>query len=126
MPLPVGQTPMFRRRRLGQELRTLRETKGLTLTELAELINWNHTKLSRMETAKIRPDVGDVMDILDALKVEGDEHTRLVTLARLANQRGWWRAFVGMPVRQAGYAELEAGACAIFQYSAVYIPGLLQ
>ncbi|GAA1795085.1 helix-turn-helix transcriptional regulator [Luedemannella flava] len=124
--MPVGHSPLFRRRRLGEELRDLREAKGLKLQALAAELGWSHTKLSRLENAKVRPDVADVMDLLEALGVEPAQEQRLITLARQANQRGWWKAYAEMPQRQAGYAELEAGAREIWQYSLAFVPGLLQ
>src|SRR5690348_5520351 len=124
--MPVGHSPLFRRRRLGEELRELREAKGLKLQALAAELGWSHTKLSRLENAKVRPDVADVMDLLEVLGVEPAQEQRLIMLARQANQRGWWKAYAEMPQRQAGYAELEAGAREIWQYGLVYVPGLLQ
>jgi len=124
--MAVGNSPRFRRRRLGEELRAIREAKRYTLTQLAAELGWSHTKLSRLENAKVRPDVGDVMDILEALGVEGDLERRLINLARQATQRGWWRAYADMPERQAGVAELESEATEIWEYSLVFVPGLLQ
>lgn len=117
---------MFRRKRLGEELRELREAKGYRLQQLAAELGWSHTKLSRLENAKVRADVGEVMDLLDVLGVSPEQERRLVALARQANQRGWWRAYAEMPQRQAAYAELEASALLIRQFGLVYLPGLLQ
>jgi transcriptional regulator with XRE-family HTH domain len=117
---------MIRRRRLGEALRELREGKGYTLQALAGELGWSHTKLSRLENAKVRPDVADVMDLLEVLGVPEDQERRLIALARQANQRGWWRAYADMPQRQAGYAELEASATSIEEFALVYVPGLLQ
>jgi transcriptional regulator with XRE-family HTH domain len=117
---------MFRRKRLGEELRELREAKGYRLQQLAAELGWSHTKLSRLENAKVRADVGEVMDLLDVLGVSPEQERRLVALARQANQRGWWRAYAEMPQRQAAFAELEASALSIQQFGLVYLPGLLQ
>ncbi|MBT8226395.1 MAG: helix-turn-helix domain-containing protein [Dactylosporangium sp.] len=124
--MPVGQSPMFRRRRLGAQLRDLREVRGYKLQQLAAELGWSHTKLSRLENAKVRPDVADVMDLVEALDATAEQQRRFIALARQANQRGWWRAYAEMPQRQAGQAELEAGAIGIWGYSLVFIPGLLQ
>ncbi len=117
----------MRRRRLASELRRLREAAKLTNEQLASRLGWSTAKLSRYENARQRPDVGEIMDLLDALEIHGSEHDRLVTLAREANARGWWRAFGDdMSVRQRGYAELEAGAVQIRDFSQNVVPGLLQ
>ena len=66
------------------------------------------------------------MKILDALGVEGERWTQIVTIAREAGERGWWESTRGMGERQALYANLEAGAAAIREYQQTFIPGLLQ
>lgn len=117
---------MTKRLRLGEELRGLRESRKWSTTHVGSLQGWSHTKISRLETGKVRPDVGEVMDLLDLYGVAGDQYDRLVTLARQANARGWWKAYAGMPARQAGYAEMESDVVSIREYSLVFIPGLVQ
>lgn len=117
---------MSKRRRLGTELRELREARNLTLLYVAGQLGWSHTKLSRLETGKVRPDVGEIMDLLDVLDVTGEKFHSLVALARQANARGWWLAYQGMPARQAGFAEMESDVVSIRDYALVFIPGLLQ
>ena len=117
---------MSKRLRLGEELRKLRETKGWSVTHVAALQGWSHTKVSRLETGKVRPDVGEVMDLLDVYGVTGDAYDRLVSLVRQANARGWWRAYAGMPARQMGFAEMESAVVGIREYAQVFVPGLLQ
>ncbi|WP_245674101.1 helix-turn-helix domain-containing protein [Actinoplanes rectilineatus] len=124
--MPAGQGPIGKRLRLGNELRKLRESKDWSVTHVAGLMGWSHSKVSRLETAKVRPDVGEVMDLLDAYGVGGEEHDRLVSLTREANARGWWRAFAGMPARQMGFAEMESSVLGIREHALVYVPGLLQ
>lgn len=124
--MSIGPSALSRRRRLGEELRALREARKYTLLQVAGELGWSHTKLSRLENAKVRPDVGDVMDLLEVLGVTGDQERRLIALARQANRRGWWRAYAEMPERQAGVAELEADAIEIWEYALTYVPGLLQ
>jgi transcriptional regulator with XRE-family HTH domain len=117
---------MSKRLRLGEELRKLRESKSWSVTHVAALQGWSHTKVSRLETGKVRPDVGEVMDLLDLYGVTGDAFDRLVALARQANARGWWKAYAGMPARQMGFAEMESTVVGIREYAQVFVPGLLQ
>lgn len=126
--MSVGFSPVVRRRRLGTEIRMLREGEKLTLTQLGGLVGWSAAKLSRLENARIRPDVGDVMDVLDALGVAGPRRDELIALARdAANSRGWWNAY-GAEVfdRQQPYAEYENGAVQIREFQITHVPGLLQ
>lgn len=126
--MSVGHSPIVRRRRLGAELRRLREAAGLTGDQLAARVGWSSSKVSRIENARVRPEVGDVMDVLDELGVTGAKREELIAIARdAASTRGWWRAYGDdMSLRQKGYAELEAGAAHIREYQLVLVPGLLQ
>ncbi|MEV6494346.1 helix-turn-helix transcriptional regulator [Actinoplanes sp. NPDC051633] len=124
--MPADQAPMSKRLRLCEELRKLREGKSWSVTHVAALQGWSHTKVSRLETGKVRPDVGEVMDLLDLYGVTGEHNDRLVTLARQANACGWWKAYAGMPARQMGFAEMESAVTVIREYAAAFIPGLVQ
>ena len=44
--------PTVRRRRLGQELRRLRELKGMTAEEVAERLLVSQSKISRLENGR--------------------------------------------------------------------------
>ena len=92
-------SPFVRRRRLAAELRTLRERKGMTADRLAKLIHQSRMKISRLENAHGRPDLAEVMKILDLLERQrrqvagGRPHrprrrrTRLVGLLRRRDGR---------------------------------------
>jgi transcriptional regulator with XRE-family HTH domain len=117
-----------RRRRLGAELRRLREAAGLTGDQVIARIGWaSASKLSRLENGRSRPDLADVLDLLDLYEVDGPERDELVSVARDAgNTRGWLRSYPVMTKRQRGYAELESGCVAIREYATASVPGLLQ
>lgn len=121
-------SPYVRRVRLARELRELREAAGLSHAELAEKANGpSKWTISRLENARIWPDVGDVVAILDALGVGGARWVELRQVARDAAERGWWHRDAGrMGERQAMYADLEHGAATIREYQLTYVPGLLQ
>ncbi|MBW5259560.1 helix-turn-helix domain-containing protein, partial [Streptomyces poriferorum] len=57
--------PAVRRRKLGEELRSLRHASGLTSRDAARLLGWHQSKVSRIETgvSGVRP--GDVTRLLD-------------------------------------------------------------
>lgn len=121
-------SPMVRRRRLGAELRTLRDRAGLTGEQVIERVGWpSASKLSRIENGRTRPDLSDVLDLLDLYGATGAEREKLIAIARdAANTRGWWRSFAELGHRQRGYAELEAGVVELREYQQSLIPGLLQ
>ncbi|MEU7820002.1 helix-turn-helix transcriptional regulator [Catellatospora sp. NPDC049133] len=126
--MPRGSSPIVRRQRLGVELRRLRETAGLTGEQVVDQVGWAaKSKLSRLENGRSRPDLADVLDLLDLYEVRGRDRDQLVAIARDAgNTRGWLRAYPVMTQRQRGYAELEAGSARIREYGLSIVPGLLQ
>jgi transcriptional regulator with XRE-family HTH domain len=120
-------SPFVRRRRLATELRNLREEKGMTAGRLSQLLHQSRMKVSRLENAHIRPDLAEVMKILDILGVTGDKWNEVVRIARDAAERGWWDSFGdAMGPRQRLYADLESGASSIREYNQTAIPGILQ
>ena len=118
-------SPYVRRLRLGAELRGLRAEAGLTHEQLAKRIGESRAQISRLENGHVVDQAG-VMKILDALGVEGERWTQVMTIAREAGERGWWESTRGMGDRQALYANLEAGATVIHEYQQTFLPGLLQ
>lgn len=126
MPLPTS--PVIRRARLGAELRQLRRREALTLEQVCDRLGWASTsKLSRIELGQSRPDLADVLDLLDVYQVPAPQRDALIVIARdAATSRGWWKALGEMSERQRTYAELEAGAASIVDYQPAVVPGLLQ
>src|SRR5687768_7614356 len=89
--MAVGSPPTVRRRQLGRELRRLREEAHLLAEQIAERLGCSPSRISRIETARIRITPGTVHEILDALGIDGPERGRLVSLAREAEEPGWWQ-----------------------------------
>jgi transcriptional regulator with XRE-family HTH domain len=118
-------SPYVRRLRLGAELRSMRVAAKLTHEQVGRKIGVSRAQVSRLENGH-SVDQGDVMKILDALGVDGDRWTQVMTIAREAGEKGWWESTRGMGERQALYANLEAGARQIREYQQTLIPGLLQ
>ena len=118
-------SPYVRRLRLAAELRSLRAEGGLTHEQLARKIGQSRAQISRLENGHV-VDQDDVMKILDALGVDDDRWTEIMTIAREAGERGWWESNRFMGERQALYANLEAGAQTIREFQMTFIPGLLQ
>ena len=118
-------SPYVRRLRLGAEMRTMRAAAGLTAAQLGKQIGRSRADISRLENGHV-VDQADVMKILDALNVDGDRWTQVMTIAREAGEKGWWESYKTMGDRQAMYANLEAGAGSICEYQQTFVPGLLQ
>jgi transcriptional regulator with XRE-family HTH domain len=118
-------SPYVRRLRLGAEVRALRAEAGLTADQLGKRIRRSRADISRLENGHV-VDQADVISILDALGVNGDRWTKIVTIAREAGEKGWWESYRSMGDRQALIANLEAGAASIRKYEQTFLPGLLQ
>ena len=127
-PAQPQHSPILRRRRLGTELRRLREAANLTGDQVIERVGWaSASKLSRLENGRSRPDLNDVLTLLDLYGASDAARDELVGITREAgDMREWLRSYPVMTKRQRSYAELEAGCAEIREYSPVIVPGLLQ
>lgn len=117
--------PTVRRRRLGLELRRLRERKGLTAEDVAARLLVSQSKISRLENGRRSISPRDVRDLCQIYSV-GDERVidSLMKMAKESRQRGWWHAFGDVPYSV--YIGLEADAASVRNYESLVVPGLLQ
>src|SRR2546421_12912295 len=87
--------PVVPRRRLGAELRALREQAGLTIDEVAKALECSVSKVSRLETGQGIPYRRDVRDLLDRYGITDPAHRdRLMRWVREGNRQGWWDALL--------------------------------
>ena len=120
------RTPTGRRRRLGAELRRLREETGLTIDQVAEALECSQSKVSRIETGQVSATPRDVRDMLGLYQVPDSQREAMVQIAREARQPGWWQKFVDVPDGVPAYVGLETAATSIDIYMSVIVPALLQ
>lgn len=128
---PEGGTaggPTVLRMLLGAHLRRLREAQRVTREDAGWEIRSSESKISRMELGRVSFKERDVADLLTLYGVDdGEERDRLLTLARDANNPGWWHRFGDvLPSWFQSYLGLEAAASLIRTYEVQFIPGLLQ
>jgi transcriptional regulator with XRE-family HTH domain len=120
-------TPTVRGRQLARELRKLREHSDLTGEQAAAKMGWEQSKISRMETAKMRITSGEVMELCEMYGIEGHKRDQLVLLARSARQRDWWRDYSDYVKKGfIDFLAFEAEAQTSHGYEAQVIPGILQ
>ncbi|WP_230203099.1 helix-turn-helix domain-containing protein [Parafrankia discariae] len=121
-------SPTVRRRRLGAELRRLRETAGVTADQARIHLDCAASKISRIELGRSPTTARDVADLLELYQVtDSDTVTALTALARQSNERGWWQSYGDLlPGWFDGYIGLETEASAITTYETQLVPGLLQ
>ena len=120
------RTPTGRRRRLGAELRRLREEAGLTIDRVAEALECSPSEVSRIETGQVSATLRDVRDMLELYRVDDAQREAMVRVAREARQRGWWQKFVDVPDGVPAYVGLETAATSIDIYMSLIVPALLQ
>ncbi|MEU7136821.1 helix-turn-helix transcriptional regulator [Streptomyces sp. NPDC046261] len=117
-----------RRRRLGAELRALREAANVSAEEAARAIHGDKSKISRQETGRHRVTRLE-LDALLGLYGVGDDKRRqwLIALAADGGKRSWWRQHSDIlrdEFKELLTLESDAARIATFQTQAV--PGLLQ
>ncbi|AXG82682.1 XRE family transcriptional regulator [Streptomyces paludis] len=120
--------PTVRRRRLGLELKRLRENAKLTLEDVGNQSGLSASKISRIESATRGARTADVERLLGIYGVtdrDSDLAKFLLILARDGGKRGWWQTYDLSPV-YADLIGLEADASSVNTFEPLLIPGLLQ
>lgn len=116
-----------RGRALGSALRAARDSKGITLRALGQLVGRPAGTLSAWETATHRPKPDQVAKVLVALGVTGDEYDEIIQLAYDDEATTW--VATSVPSQRAQLQALvnfESSAAKITDVAPSLIPGLLQ
>ncbi|MGW3294433.1 helix-turn-helix domain-containing protein [Streptomyces xiamenensis] len=118
----------FRSRRLGADLRQLREGAKLGSEAVAREMGFSRPKLSRIEAGEVRVSQNDMKALLSLYGVADEQRRSLfVQAARDAHKSGWWQAYQDtLPRTYADYIALESEAVEIKNFEPILIPGLLQ
>ncbi|RAY14058.1 XRE family transcriptional regulator [Actinomadura craniellae] len=120
-------SPFIRRRRLGVKLRKLRESRDMTIDDMARVILQSRSKICKIENGQLRIDLYQLLNWLDTLQVTDRQREDIVQLAREAAEKGWWDRFGNsMGPRQRLAADLEWGAHTIRDYNQTGFPALMQ
>jgi transcriptional regulator with XRE-family HTH domain len=120
--------PTVRRRRLGSELRRLREAQSIKLEEVAERLGLAPSTLSRIETGKAPTRSAYLTSMLELYGVDDPSQRQvLVEMAREGHRKGWWAVWEDvLPTGFGIYVGLEAEAASLRVYEAQVVHGLLQ
>ncbi|MEU8272254.1 helix-turn-helix transcriptional regulator [Sphaerisporangium sp. NPDC049002] len=125
--MSASQGSTVRRRRLGIELRRLREASDKTIEEVARHLERSASTISRIETGKTVPRLRDVRDMLDMYGAVDDQRELLLAMVRDAQQKGWWTDYEDvLPAGFETYVGLEAEAASLRTYQTNLVHGLLQ
>lgn len=119
-------SPTIRRRRLGFELRRLREEHGYTLDEAAKMSGVPRATIGKIETAEARRTRTRDLDALAGLyKMDQESREAVQRLSRESKEKGWWSRYKDVFSERA-LPDFEAEASALRTYEAQVIPGLFQ
>ncbi|MFE3721245.1 helix-turn-helix domain-containing protein [Streptomyces cyaneofuscatus] len=126
--MPSHPRPTVRRRRLGAELKRLREKAGVSMEDAAERIGGDKPKISRQENGRQGVSKLEIEALLALYEVSDDRlRTALTTLAREGRRKGWWAQY--SDILPAGFQErlsIESDAARILTFQSMLVPGLLQ
>jgi transcriptional regulator with XRE-family HTH domain len=126
----VSEPPAVARRRLRLAIRRVRESKGVTQSQIAEALEWSLSKVNRIESGDVTISSTDLRALLGFLGVtENETVERFADDARASRRRGWWdepqyREHLTAATLQALQFETDATAIRVFQPT--LFPGLLQ
>jgi len=129
--------PAMPRRRLGAELRSLREAAGLKIEDVAAELECSVSKVSRLETGKGIPKSRDVRDLLERYGVtDPPRRDRMMRWVRQGQEQGWWNDYSDVLLTELDdrlvsqnlerYVALEADAARIETFEPIVVHGLLQ
>jgi transcriptional regulator with XRE-family HTH domain len=120
--------PTVRRRRLGTDLRRLRDSAGYKLEEVAGMLGVAPSTLSRIETGKAPTKSAYLSQLLELYQVtDAGQRQILVDMAREGHRKGWWAAYDDvLPSGLGVYVGLEAEASGLRSYEIGVVHGLLQ
>ncbi|HEY2579261.1 MAG TPA: helix-turn-helix transcriptional regulator [Streptosporangiaceae bacterium] len=126
--MPAGGKPTARSRRVGSELRRLREAVDMTTAQGAEALACSVAKISRIENGIVSVRLAELRALLDLYGDNDQEHREyLERVARQSNKRGWWQDYSDtIPPFYADFIGLETDATHIKTWQPTNIPGLLQ
>ncbi|AOU79747.1 DNA-binding protein [Streptomyces albus] len=120
--------PTVRRRKLGGELRWLREAAGVSLEQAAERIGGEKSKISRQETGRQGVRKLELEALFELYSVTDERlKTALTTLSRESRRKNWWAPYsdlVGEEFQEHLSVESEAARIQLFQ--PLLVPGIFQ
>ncbi len=125
--MSVDPQHTVKRKRLGQELRRLREERGITRNAAAAAIKCDASKISRMELARAYVTAHDLAVLCRLYDVSPAQRYELESLLVGKRPRHWWRAYADvMSAALTDFVALEDDAVVELEYHPMVVCGLLQ
>ncbi|KPI03720.1 helix-turn-helix domain protein [Actinobacteria bacterium OK074] len=119
--------PTIRQRRLGAELRRMREHADLSVTQAAQLFGAPQTRISNIESGGYAVSADRVRALAHLYACTDDQLVEALASMTGGRTRGWWEGYREiLPSDALDLAELEHHAGTIRIASVIHMPGLLQ
>ncbi|MFF2546917.1 helix-turn-helix domain-containing protein [Kitasatospora sp. NPDC058063] len=125
--MPLRSNPTLRQRRLGAELRRMREQAELGGSQLARTLGISPGQMTQMEKAKIGVSPERLRTLASACNCVNQPLINALVDMALEREKGWWEKFRGtLTIDFLEVAELENRAKRLTICTTTYMPGLLQ
>ncbi|WP_395293963.1 helix-turn-helix domain-containing protein [Kitasatospora hibisci] len=125
--MPGRHNPTLRQRRLGAELRRMREQAGLGGSELARTLSVSAAHVTQLETGKSSVSSDRLRTFAAACGCTNQPLINALAEMAAERTRNWWDEYRGtLGAAFLDVAELEGYAEGITTYTITFIPGLLQ
>ncbi|MFC9221085.1 helix-turn-helix domain-containing protein [Streptomyces hygroscopicus] len=121
------QAPTVRQRRLGAELRRLREEAGMSAPIVAGLLGTDRTMISNIESGRFGISEERLRRLASIYQC--DDSTLIDALAEMTGRRkpGWWEEYRGkIPPGFLDVSEIEAHAVRLRTVQTAHLPGMFQ
>jgi DNA-binding XRE family transcriptional regulator len=122
--LLTRRSPTVRRRRLGMELRRLREAAGLTTDRVAQILECSDSKISRIETGQVRATPETSGTCWRSMASRTSSAKPSSRSPGKPGRRAGGQAYSGTLI--VSLVGLEAAAASIRSYETLLVPGLFQ
>ncbi|SFQ35728.1 Helix-turn-helix domain-containing protein [Amycolatopsis arida] len=117
----------MRSRELGEALRRGMERRGMTGRDVARMLGWSDSRVSRLLSGKRGGREVDISAVCATTRIIGPERERLLKLCRDVNTPGWLqRHGARLPKQLRTLVDHENKATKITDFQPMVVPGLLQ
>ncbi|MEU4120192.1 helix-turn-helix transcriptional regulator [Kitasatospora sp. NPDC028055] len=125
--MPLRSNPTLRQRRIGTELRRMREQAGLGGSQLARTLGISPGQMTQMEKAKIGVSPERLRTVASACKCANQPLINALVDMASEREKGWWEKYRGtLTIDFLEVAELESRAARLTICTTTFVPGLLQ
>ncbi|MBD0673645.1 hypothetical protein BU198_23760 [Streptomyces sp. CBMA156] len=125
--MPPRVNPTLRQRRVGTELRKMREAAGLSTSNLSRALGIDRTQVSQIEAAKVGVSPERLRSFAAACKCMNEPLIDALESMVMDRSKGWWEEYRG--TISDGFlevAELEKSAHSLMLWVVTHMPGPCQ